>query len=191
MQARASRLCARAQSAAARSRCRRSSPTSARRAARPCRWAAAACMHTVCTCCSMRAFAHAPAAPNRPQVNLHVFGFELMAPADVGFVPIRYRRVACAPVDPITIHIGAPRVRACLLLWTCSTGMHACFACIQLSTCARAVSRTRRCLPRDRGRLAAAGAQKRGRRWADHICRAGERLYDLGGLADTRWAQPQ
>jgi len=44
------------------------------------------------------------------QVNLHVFGFELLAPTDVGSVAVRYRRVACAPVDPITLHVDAYRV---------------------------------------------------------------------------------
>ncbi|GBF95981.1 hypothetical protein Rsub_08104 [Raphidocelis subcapitata] len=43
-------------------------------------------------------------------VNLHVFGFELIAPTDIGSVAIRYRRVACAPVDPIAIHVDAYRV---------------------------------------------------------------------------------
>jgi hypothetical protein len=40
------------------------------------------------------------------QVNLHVFGFENLAPTDVGTTAIRYRRIACQPVDPITLHIG-------------------------------------------------------------------------------------
>lgn len=44
------------------------------------------------------------------QVNLHVFGFEMLAASDLGKVSIRYRLVACQPVDPITIHVDAYRV---------------------------------------------------------------------------------
>lgn len=49
---------------------------------------------------------------NQQKVNLHVFGFELLAPADRGSVGVRYRRVECAPVDPLTIHIDAYRATA-------------------------------------------------------------------------------
>jgi hypothetical protein len=45
--------------------------------------------------------------PPPTQVNLHVYGFEPMAETDQGAVAIRYRRIACAPVDPITVHVGA------------------------------------------------------------------------------------
>ncbi|KIY98908.1 hypothetical protein MNEG_9055 [Monoraphidium neglectum] len=44
------------------------------------------------------------------QVNLHVFGFEMLAPTDLGTVDVRYRLIACEPVDPITIHVDAYRV---------------------------------------------------------------------------------
>ncbi|KAI8465741.1 MAG: RlpA-like double-psi beta-barrel-protein domain-containing protein-containing protein [Monoraphidium minutum] len=47
---------------------------------------------------------------NDTQVNLHVFGFEMLAATDLGRVDIRYRLVACEPVDPITIHVDAYRV---------------------------------------------------------------------------------
>ena len=46
------------------------------------------------------------------QVNLHAFGFELLAPTDVGSVAVRYRRVDCRPVDPIAVHVDAYRVGA-------------------------------------------------------------------------------
>lgn len=63
---------------------------------------------------------HAPATANPClQVNLHVFGFEMLAPTDLGSVQVKYRRVACSPVDPITIHIGVLRLgqpHACMLL---------------------------------------------------------------------------